>query len=76
MDTGKLRKQEIEYLKNLAESGEKIPKDKINIFKLLILKEDPIEIGEAMLKKQKRGTNTVSLGSSRRLNQKFRNFRI
>lgn len=51
MDSDKLRRQEIEYLKSIAESGDKIPKEKINLFKLLILKEDPIKIGEAMLKK-------------------------
>lgn len=52
-DTSKLRQQEIEYLKSLVESGEKIPKEKVNLFKLLVLKEDPLKIGEQMLKKNK-----------------------
>lgn len=52
-DTSKLRQQEIDYLKSLVESGEKIPKERVNLFKLLVLKEDPIKIGEQMLKKNK-----------------------
>ena len=50
-DSTKLRLQEIDFLKSLAESGQKIPKEKINLFKLLVLKEDPLKIGEQMLKK-------------------------
>ncbi|CAI2361129.1 unnamed protein product [Moneuplotes crassus] len=69
IDLARLRKQEIEYLKNLAESGKKIPKDKINIFKLLILKEDPLKIGEAMIKKQNfRGPNTANFSTNKRKN--------
>lgn len=65
MDTNKLRLQEIKYLRGLAESGSKIPKDKVNLFKLLVLKEDPIKVGEAMLKKSKYLKNASELNPTR-----------
>jgi hypothetical protein len=63
-DLEKLRKQEIEYLKSLAESGSKIPKEKVGLFKLLVLKEDPLKVGENMLKKSLYLKNANSLFAS------------
>lgn len=50
-DPEKILHSEKEYLRYLAEKGFKIPKEKINLFKLLILKEDPLKVGQAMIKK-------------------------
>ncbi|CAI2362427.1 unnamed protein product [Moneuplotes crassus] len=46
----RLYESQVKYLKSVVESGGKIQKDKTDLFRLLVLKDDPLKIGENMLK--------------------------
>jgi len=66
INISQLHKQEIEYLRGLAESSSQIPKDKMHLFNFLILGGDPIECGEQILK----GMNNAHYSTTLNTNSK------
>ena len=43
-----MHKEEVEKLKSIVESGGIIPKEKVDLYRLLILKDEPIALREQM----------------------------